>query len=132
MRPRRGELGVAGGVLDEAVLRELRELRDGLLEIVKRLNGFIELQQAANGGRGSRPAPTREPGRGRVRNRYYFNRAILAVLHRAGGCLPGDEIARRLDVGEDEAAGFEDAFRYLAERRVLVEEKPGCWGVRRG
>ena len=116
-------------MLDEAVLRELRELRDQLLDVVKRLNGMVEFQGAANGGHGGE---ARRRGRGRVRNRYYFNRAILAVLHRAGGCLPGEEIARRLDVGEGEAGAFEDAFRYLAERRVLVEERPGCWGVRRG
>ena len=105
-------LGEYASVLED-IARQLSELRAELK---------VSPQQAP-------PAGNTKP-KSRGRSKYTFNRAILAVLHKHG-CMSQGQVMETLKLAKDEAAAFQDAWKYLVDRGIIQLDKvQGCWTVR--
>ena len=67
----------------------------------------------------------------RGRDKYTFNKAILAVLHKHG-CLSQVNLWKELDPkNEYEDKELENAFKYLADKGVIqFDMVQGCWFIK--
>ncbi len=124
--------------------RDLEKLRGVLQELISSLDEYLA---EVNGGRkqvqkekqtSSRQQPASKqskqqskPRAGKQRNKYTFNKAILAVLH-SNGCMSESDLWNALAPRDGyEEKELEDAFRYLGEKGVIqFDMVQGCWFIK--
>ncbi|MCE4607311.1 MAG: hypothetical protein F7B59_08315 [Desulfurococcales archaeon] len=118
--------------------RDLEKLRKVVLEFAGVLDEYLA---GVNGGKQQaqhkqQPASKQskqqsKPRAGKQRNKYTFNKAILAVLH-SNGCMSESDLWNALAPRDGyEEKELEDAFRYLGEKGVIqFDMVQGCWFIK--
>ncbi len=112
--------------------RDLERLKRVMLELAGLLDEYLD---SVNGSKeeprqsSSNKQPSKQSGK--HRNKYVFNKAIIAVL-RGNGCMSESDLWNALSPRDRfEERELEDAFKYLADKGAIVLDRvQGCWSVR--
>ena len=112
--------------------RDLERLKRVMLELASVLDEYLA---EVNGSRREVKRESKQYSNDRQsrkgRDKYVFNRAILAILHKRG-CLSETDLWNELAPSKVEEGELEDAFRYLVDKGVIaLNEARGCWYVKK-
>ena len=109
-------------------LGEYSSILDKVSEDLGDLKAEIDSYLSGRSGKPEKRSRPSSKGKKGGRNRYVFNKAILAVLHK--GDLSEEQLQAELKVRDSEYEEFVNALEYLKSRGIVVfDEDKGYYHI---